>query len=175
MNKPTEIRPVAVPEGARRAGETLNRWYWVEPRVWTERMLTALEQGVKGGQWFSLIDKVIPQRALEAAFGKVAANRGAAGVDHVTIAMFETHLDDELRRLSEDLRDGTYRPQAIRRHDIPKPGSQEMRPLGIPICRSYCTSSQRSWGLSGEIQAHPWALPWSCVRPPRPRATGRLA
>jgi RNA-directed DNA polymerase len=98
-------------------------------------MLTALEQGVKGGKWFSLIDKVIPQRTLEAAFWKVATNQGAAGVDHVTIPMFEARLDDELRRLSEGLRDGTYRPQAIRRHYIPKPGSQEMRPLGIPTIR----------------------------------------
>jgi RNA-directed DNA polymerase len=98
-------------------------------------MLTALEEGVKGGKWFSLIDKVIPQRTLEAAFRKVAANRGAAGVDHVTIPMFEARLDDELRRLSESLRDGTYRPQAIRRHYIPKPGSQDLRPLGIPTVR----------------------------------------
>jgi RNA-directed DNA polymerase len=135
MNKPTENQPVAVPETARRAGATPGRWYWVEPRVWTERMLAALEQGVKGGKWFSLIDKVIPQRTLEAAFGKVAVNQGAAGVDHVTIPMFEACLDDELRRLSEGLRDGTYRPQAIRRHYIPKPGSQEMRPLGIPTIR----------------------------------------
>jgi RNA-directed DNA polymerase len=135
MNRPTEIRPVAVPERARRAGEILDRWDWVEPRVWTERMLTALEEGVKGGKWFSLIDKVIPQRTLEAAFREVAANRGAAGVDHVTIAMFEARLDDELRRLSESLRDGTYRPQAIRRHYIPKPGSQDLRPLGIPTVR----------------------------------------
>jgi RNA-directed DNA polymerase len=150
-----------VPERAIRAGETSNRWYWVEPRVWTERMLTALEQGVRGGKWFSLIDKVIPQRTLEAASWKVAANKGAAGVDHVTIPMFEARSDDELRRLSDDLRDGTYRPQAIRRHYIPKPGSQELRPLGIPICRSYCTSSQRSWGLSGETRGRPWAFPWS--------------
>jgi RNA-directed DNA polymerase len=135
MTKPAENTPVAVPETAKRAGETWGRWYWVEPRVWTERMLTALEEGVKGGKWFSLIDKVIPQRTLEAAFWKVAANKGAAGIDHVTITMFETRLDDELRRLSESLRDGTYRPQAIRRHSIPKPGSQEMRPLGIPTVR----------------------------------------
>jgi len=135
MTKPTEEQPVAVSEETKRAGEILRRWRWVEPTVWTMRMLTALEQGVKGGKWFSLIDKVTPQRTLEAAFWKVAANQGAAGVDHVTIAMFEVRLDDELRRLSESLRDGTYRPQAIRRHYIPKPGSQEMRPLGIPTVR----------------------------------------
>ena len=135
MNRPTEIPPVAVPGTARRAGAILDRWSWVEPRVWTERMVTALEEGVKGGKWFSLIDKVVPQRILEAAYWKVAANKGAAGMDHVTIAMFEARLDDELRRLSDGLRDGTYRPRAIRRHYIPKPGSQEMRPLGIPTIR----------------------------------------
>jgi RNA-directed DNA polymerase len=135
MNRPTETQPVAVSERARRTGETLDRWYWVEPRVWTTRMLTALEEGVKGGKWFSLIDKVVPQRTLETAFLRVANNQGAAGVDHVTIPMFEARLDDELRRLSEDLRNGTYRPQAIRRHYIPKPGSSEMRPLGIPTIR----------------------------------------
>jgi RNA-directed DNA polymerase len=100
--------------------------------VWTERMLRALEQGVKGGKWFSLIDKVTPEATLRAAFRQVAANRGAAGVDHVTVATYEGHLDDNLKRLSERLRDGSYRPQAIRRHYIPKPGSQEKRPLGIP-------------------------------------------
>ena len=98
-------------------------------------MLTALDEGVKGGKWFSLIDKVHPERTLTAAFAQVAANQGAAGVDHVTITMFEGRLDDELKQLSEELRDGTYRPQPIRRHYIPKPGSQEKRPLGIPTVR----------------------------------------
>jgi RNA-directed DNA polymerase len=56
-------------------------------------------------------------------------------VDHVTIEMFAEHLDEDLKRLSEQLRTGTYRPQAIRRHYIPKPGTQEKRPLGIPTVR----------------------------------------
>jgi RNA-directed DNA polymerase len=98
-------------------------------------MLAALQKGVKGGKWFSLIDKVHPERTLKAAFLQVAANEGAAGVDHVTIAMFEDRLDEELRNLSEQLRTGTYRPQLIRRHYIPKPGTQELRPLGIPTVR----------------------------------------
>jgi RNA-directed DNA polymerase len=135
MTKPTENSPEAVPARARRAGEILDRWPWVEPTVWTERMLTALEQGVKGGKWFSLIDKVHPQRTLEAAFFQVAANKGAAGVDHVTVTMFEGHLEEDLKSLSEDLRTGDYRPQQIRRHHIPKPGTKETRPLGIPTVR----------------------------------------
>jgi RNA-directed DNA polymerase len=118
-----------------RTGKTRDPRFWVEPTVWTERMLAALQQGVKGGKWFSLIDKVHPERTLSAAFSHVAANEGAAGVDHVTISMFQTHLEEDLRRLSEQLRNGTYRPQAIRRHYIPKPGTQEKRPLGIPTVR----------------------------------------
>jgi RNA-directed DNA polymerase len=135
MTKTPDKTPVAVPEKATRAGEILGRWPWVEPTVWTLPMLTALEQGVKGGRWFSLIDKVYKERTLMAAYSHVAANEGAAGVDHVTISMFEERLDKELKRLSEDLSTGSYRPQQIRRHHIPKPGSKETRPLGIPTVR----------------------------------------
>jgi len=135
MSKATEIKPVAVSEKTIRTGELLRLTFQVEPAVWTERMLMALIQGVKGGKWFSLIDKVHPERTLQAAFSQVAANQGAAGVDHVTVTMFEEHRDENLKQLSEQLRTGTYRPQAIRRHYIPKPGSQEKRPLGIPTVR----------------------------------------
>jgi RNA-directed DNA polymerase len=130
-----EEQPEAVPGRAKRAGEILLRWGWVEPLVWTMRMLTALEQGVKGGTWFSLIDKVHPERSLRSAYHQVAANKGAAGVDHVTVKMFEDRLEENLKTLSEDLESGCYRPQQIRRHYIPKPGSKEKRPLGIPTVR----------------------------------------
>jgi RNA-directed DNA polymerase len=98
-------------------------------------MLTALEQGVKGGKWYSLIDKVQSETTLKAAFTEVAANKGAAGVDHVSVERFAKDKDANLQRLSEELRRGIYRPQQIRRHYIPKPGSTEMRPLGIPTVR----------------------------------------
>jgi RNA-directed DNA polymerase len=135
MAKSAEEQPEAVPARATRAGDTLLHWDWVEPRIWTPRMLTALEQGVKGGKWFSLIDKIHPERTLRAAFSQVAANKGAAGVDHVTVKMFDERLDENLKNLSEDLQSGRYRPQQIRRHYIPKPGSKEKRPLGIPTVR----------------------------------------
>jgi RNA-directed DNA polymerase len=135
MTKPMEHKPVAVPERDIRDGEILARWIWVEPTVWTVRMLTALETGVKGGKWFSLIDKVHPVRTLNAAFYQVADNKGAAGVDHVTVEGFKLRLDENLKKLSEDLRSGNYQPQQIRRHHIPKPGSKETRPLGIPTVR----------------------------------------
>lgn len=135
MNKHRKDKPTRVPFPAKQVGETESRWGWVEPGVWTDRMLTALGQGVKGGQWFSLIDKVYREQSLFAAFRKVAANGGAAGVDHVSIERFEERMIPNLRKLSEQLRNGTYRPQAIRRQYIPKPGGSEMRPLGIPTVR----------------------------------------
>lgn len=98
-------------------------------------MLTALETGVKGGKWYSLIDKVSSLDNLRSAFAQVRRNRGSSGVDRVTIGMFGDHLEENLYRLSVSLRDGSYRPQAIRRVWIPKPGSREKRPLGIPTVR----------------------------------------
>jgi RNA-directed DNA polymerase len=95
-------------------------------------MLTALENGVKGGIWYSLCDKVWSLSNLGAAYGKVAANQGAPGVDHVNVQQYGEHLEENLRRLHEQLRTGSYRPQAVRRVYIPKPGSTEQRPLGIP-------------------------------------------
>lgn len=135
-NKQKESKPAPVPEKAKQAGETLDQWSWVEPTVWTERMLRALEKGVRGGRWHSLIDKVFSERNLKAAFEKVRANKGSSGVDHQTIDMFEKRLDENLAELQVSLRNGTYHPQRIRRVWIPKPGRRsEKRPLGIPTVR----------------------------------------
>lgn len=133
MTGRTEDTPVGVPGEATQAGEA--RWDWVEPSVWTDRMLAALEHGVKGGKWFSLIDKVYNLDNLCAAVDKVHSNKGAPGMDHVTTEMFTKDLETNLERLHRELREGTYQPQAIRRKWIPKPGSKEQRPLGIPTVR----------------------------------------
>jgi len=143
-SKSTKAKPATVPFVAKQAGEIQEqfafgeentRWSWVESAVWTDRMLTALEDGVKGGVWFSLIDKVYSKRNLESAFRSVAANDGAAGVDHVTINRFGERLEENLDHLQESLRTGTYTPQAVRRVEIPKPGTRQKRPLGIPTVR----------------------------------------
>jgi len=136
-----EQAPATVSKATQQAGEAQPpagiraRWEWAEPEVWTEPMLTALEEGVKGGKWFRLIDKVYARRTLRGAFERVKANRGAAGVDHVTVEEFERHLEANLEKLSQALVDQSYRPQAVRRVWIPKPGSPEKRPLGIPTVR----------------------------------------
>jgi len=129
-----EEKPTPVPE-AKQVGEVRGRWAWTEPAVWTERMLTALEVGVKGGIWFSLIDKVYKPGNLRLAFAQVKANQGSAGVDHQTIEMFEANLETNLSKVAQQLADSSYRPQAVRRHWIAKPGSSEKRPLGIPTVR----------------------------------------
>ena len=110
-------QPDAVPaSGAKPAGEIRARWAWVEAEVWTERMLTALEQGVRGGKWHSLMDKVYALPSLRQGFARVQANDGAAGVDHVTVEEFERNWEANLEKLSQALTDQSYRPQAVRRH-----------------------------------------------------------
>ena len=127
---------LAVPETATRKAETTDprMWGWVETSVWTERMLTALGNGVKGGKWYSLMDKVLAQRTLWAAWQQVAANQGAAGVDRVSVERFKQNEIHLLRELGKSLRDGTFRPEAIRRVYIPK-GKGKTRPLGIPTVK----------------------------------------
>lgn len=98
-------------------------------------MLAALEQGVKGGKWFSVSDKVWKLENLRAAWGRVRANRGKSGVDGQTISAFEGRLEVELTTLSTELRQGRYVPQPLRRAWLPKPGRREKRPLGIPAVR----------------------------------------
>jgi RNA-directed DNA polymerase len=166
MAKSTEAKPVAVSATAKRTGKTLPRWDWVEPTVWTERMLTALEEGVKGGTWYSLIDKVHPEGTLQLAFFQVASNKGAAGVDHVTIPMFQNDLEENLANLSEELRKDTYQPLPIRRHYIPKPGSQEKRPLGIPTVRDRVVQTALRMALE-PIFEHEFAAHSYGFRPKR--------
>jgi RNA-directed DNA polymerase len=98
-------------------------------------MLEALEEGVKGGIWFSLIDKVYRERSLEVSWHKVKANGGSAGSDHQSVQGFEEQLEGNLKQLHEELRAGSYRPRPIRRQYIEKAGSREKRALGIPAVR----------------------------------------
>ena len=125
-------QPTTVPFAATPAGEPPSIREWAKPEVWTERMLTTLEQGVRGGRWHTLIDKVYSPQNLKAASKSVIGNKGAAGVDHQSVKQFKANLDEELERLHKSLRTDSYRPQAVRRVWIPKPGSHEQRPLGVP-------------------------------------------
>ena len=82
-----------------------------------------------------MFDKVFAERNLLASLQQVAAKKGASGVDHVTVGEFMRQIPDVIWQLSDALQDGSYQPQVIRRVHIPKPGSTETRPLGIPTVR----------------------------------------
>jgi hypothetical protein len=75
-------------QGRDATGGTRRELWWAEASIWTDRMVSALGNGVKGGKWFSLIDKVIRPATLEAAWQRVARNRGAAGVDGQSVERF---------------------------------------------------------------------------------------
>ena len=72
---------------------------------------------------------------LEAGFRRVKKNKGSPGVDGVTIADFESRLDEELRQLKAELEGWTYKPSPVRRVEIPKPGGRGIRLLGVPTVR----------------------------------------
>ena len=87
-------------------------------------------------RFHALHDKVLRRDVLERAWESVRANRGAAGIDHTTIADVEQYgVSRLLDELAADLRDGRWRPLPARRVFIPKPGREELRPLSIPAVR----------------------------------------
>src|SRR6202051_3353716 len=101
--------------------------------LWTEAMLAALQRGVKGGRWHSLIDKVWHPDTLMLAWTQVEQNAGAAGVDRVSVERFAQARDYYLAELASALGDGSYPPPPVRRVYIPKGKGQ--RPLGIPAVK----------------------------------------
>lgn len=111
-----------------------HKWLWVEAAVWTVRMLAALVNGVKGGKWFSLMDKIYARRTLQVAWQRVKSNKGAAGIDRISIERFEGQAEQYLQELQQQLKTGTYQPQAVKRVNIPKAGGGT-RPLGIPTVK----------------------------------------
>ena len=140
MSIESENKSVKVSCGTKQTGET-RTMDWVERSIWTDRMLEALEQGVKGGVWFSLIDKVYRPKTLYAAWQTVKRNSGGAGTDHESIERFEQKLEENISKLSEELQAETYGPRPIKRTYIDKPGSREKRPLGIPTVRDRVVQS----------------------------------
>ena len=122
------VRATARPEPG---PDDTDKWTWVAAVVWTDRMVAALDNGVRGGKWHSLIDKVYAPLTLRAAWLRVKANHGAAGIDRMSIECFEAHAERYLAELAQELREGSYQPEPVRRVHIPK-GNGQTRPLGIP-------------------------------------------
>jgi len=117
---------------AKQGREVAPQWAWTEASVWTERMLATLEGGVKGGKWYSLMDKVWKSENLQSAAQKVIGNGGGAGVDGRTVDEYRRQSPKRLEQVQEWLRTGTYQPKRVKGVWIPKLGSKELRPLGVP-------------------------------------------
>ena len=151
MNRDASQTAPAVPARATQGAEARD-WSWVEDAVWTERMVSALVNGVKGGRWYSLMDKVFAPDTLDVAWLKVAANKGASGVDGQSIKRFEARAELYLDELSTALRNGSYRPQPIRRVEIPK-GDGRVRPLGIPTVKDRIVQTAAKLALEPIFEA----------------------
>lgn len=128
-----EEHSARVPATGKQAEEDLWQHHKAERGVWSEKMLMALETGMKGKEWFSLIDKIYAEGTLQLAWAKVQSNAGACGVDGITVRHFDKDSRARLLAVKEHLKEGTYQPKPVKRVWIPKPGSSEKRPLGIPI------------------------------------------
>ena len=136
MTKRGNYKAITVPFAATQRAETQGIAQWAHPLVWTESMLsTLLENKLKGGKWHTLYDKVMSERNLSVSAMKVVDKQGAAGVDKQTVQVFFDRNKEEINRLQLELKDESYRPLPVRRVEIPKPGSNEKRALGIPTVR----------------------------------------
>lgn len=132
MKSADEQLPLPGVPQAKQGREVPPQWAWTEASVWTERMLATLERGIKGGKWFSLMDKVWKRANLESALKKVVGNKGAAGVDGKSVERYLRESPKRLLQVEQWLKNGTFMPQPVKRVWIPKLGSKELRPLGVP-------------------------------------------
>jgi RNA-directed DNA polymerase len=88
-----------------------------------------------------LMEAVVARENLLDAYARVMSNKGAAGVDEMTVEQLKPYLQRHWAQIKQELLNDTYRPQAVRCVEIPKPNGG-VRQLGIPMVRSYCTSIQ---------------------------------
>lgn len=117
---------------AKQGREVAPQWAWTEASVWNERMLATLERGIKGGKWYSLIDKVWKMENLQSAAQKVARGKSDKKPDGRKCRRYLEQSQWRLPPLQEKLKTGEYQPRPAQRVWIPKLGSKELRPLGIP-------------------------------------------
>jgi len=140
MDTAQQLNLPGVPR-AKQGREVAPQWGWTEASVWTERMLETLARGIKGGKWFSLMDKVGKVENLQSALAQVRRNGGAAGVDGQRCADYARNGPERLRRLQQQWQQGSYQPKPVKRVWIPKLGSKELRPLGIPTVEDRVTQT----------------------------------
>jgi len=136
---------------------------WTEASIWTERMVSALVNGVKawpragrrpdpwGGKWFSLIDKVYRPSTLAAAWTRVERNKGRRGL-MTGIERFAAQAERYLTELHEQLKDGSYRPAPVNGSRYPR-GRQDP-PAGHPTVKSLPERKRGPGGADGAQTGH---------------------
>ena len=117
---------------AKQGREGAPQWAWTEAEVWTERMLATLERGITGGKWYSLMDKVWKMVNLQRAVQKVARGKSRKKADGRKCRRYAEESAQRLPGLQAQLQSGSYQPKPVQRVWIPKLGSKELRPIGIP-------------------------------------------
>ncbi len=85
-----------------------------------------------------LIEVVLSKENLNRAYKKVVANKGASGVDGITVEELGSYIRANKEVIVTSIRNRTYIPKPVRRVYIPKDNGKQ-RPLGIPTVTSYCT------------------------------------
>jgi len=128
---PLQIKLPGVPL-AKQGREVAPQWEWTEAAVWTERMLATLERGIQGGKWYSLYDKVWKMENLQRAVAQVTQGKSPKKADGRKCRRYAEQSARRLPQLQQMLKEGRYNPQPAQRIWIPKLGSKEMRPLGVP-------------------------------------------
>jgi RNA-directed DNA polymerase len=117
---------------AKQGREVTPYWAWTEAEVWTERMLATLERGITGGKWYSLMDKVWKMSNLQRAVEKVAQGKSVKKADGRKCRRYVEQSARRLPTLQAQVQSGRYQPKPVQRIWIPKLGSKELRPLGVP-------------------------------------------
>ena len=153
--KPAMRKPTRLPhgEGSQRPGSERREHRPFPPGYWRRH---AWKRGKEapGFRFYSLSDKVWRDDVLAVAWQAVRRNGGAAGVDGETVADIESFgVDRSLGALARDLKEGIYRPQAVRQVLIPKKQRGTFRPLGIPCLRDRVAQAAAMLVLSPIFEA----------------------
>lgn len=102
------------------------------PGTGRERQASAAAEGTPRSETTMLLEEVLRRENLKKAYNRVRSNKGAPGIDGMTVDDLGPYLKEHWPRRKEEIRNGTYQPQPVRRVDIPKPGGKGTRMLGIP-------------------------------------------
>jgi hypothetical protein len=97
-----------------------------------------------------LMEQIVSRENMMAAYRRGMANKGAPGIDKISVEQLKPYLKELWPRIKEELLAGQYRPALVRGVEILKPGGKGMRLLGIPIRLSYCTLLRLRSGRCGK-------------------------